>query len=146
MSASPDTLRLTDDDLYLFNEGSHLRLYEKLGAHLDTEEGTAGCRFAVWAPNARTVSVVGDFNGWKADADTLEPVGGSGIWAGFVPGVAEGARYKYRIVSRRNHARFRLDTRIRPKCRRVRSRRTRSSRDRRKRRCDARGRYPRVSP
>src|SRR5690349_14466530 len=59
-----DALALTPQDMYLFNEGSHLRLYEKLGSHPDTQNGVAGYRFAVWAPNADYVSVVGDFNGW----------------------------------------------------------------------------------
>jgi len=88
--------RLTDEDLYLFNEGSHVRAYEKLGAH-PVEGGTW---FAVWAPNAERVSVIGTFNGWEADCHPLEPRGSSGIWEGFVPGVGPGALYKYRIRSR----------------------------------------------
>jgi 1,4-alpha-glucan branching enzyme len=90
---------LTDDDLYLFNEGSHLRLYEKLGAHPAVVDGREGTHFAVWAPNARNVSVMGDFNGWSADAHPLGTPGNSGIWEGFVPGVRSGHRYKYRLVS-----------------------------------------------
>jgi 1,4-alpha-glucan branching enzyme len=88
--------RLADDDLYLFNEGSHVRAYGKLGAH--SVEG--GTWFAVWAPNAEWVSVIGEFNGWEADRHPLEPRGSSGIWEGFVPGVGPGALYKYRIRSR----------------------------------------------
>jgi 1,4-alpha-glucan branching enzyme len=88
---------LGDADLYLFNEGSHLRLFEKLGAHLATQNGVAGAHFAVWAPNAERVSAIGDWNGWERGASPLAAVGGSGIWAGFVPGAARGARYKYRI-------------------------------------------------
>jgi len=91
---------LTERDLYLFNEGTHLGLWEKLGAHPETMEGTRGVRFAVWAPNAERVSVIGSFNGWDADAHPLAPRGSSGIWEGFVPGVERGALYKYRIVSR----------------------------------------------
>jgi len=90
---------LTDDDLYLFNEGSHFRLYEHLGAHL---LGERGARFAVWAPNARFVSVVGDFNGWDATRDALRPRGQSGIWEGTVADASKGQRYKYHIVSHRN--------------------------------------------
>jgi 1,4-alpha-glucan branching enzyme len=90
---------LSDADLYLFNEGSHLRLYEKLGAHLGEVEGTRGVHFAVWAPNAARVSVIGDFNGWMPQQDELQPRASSGIWEGFVPGAGLGARYKYRIVS-----------------------------------------------
>ena len=63
---------LTDQDLYLFNEGTHLRLYEKLGAHPGTWEGEPGTHFAVWAPNAERVSVVGDFNGWNPAGDPLD--------------------------------------------------------------------------
>lgn len=88
--------RLTDDDLYLFNEGSHVRAYERLGAH-PTEHGSW---FAVWAPNAERVSVIGEFNGWDPDRHPLEPRGSSGIWEGFIPGVRPGALYKYWIRSR----------------------------------------------
>ncbi len=91
---------LTDDDLYLFNEGTHVRLHEKLGAHPMTHAGTDGAYFAVWAPNARQASVMGDFNGWNKDSHRLSPRGSSGIWEGFVPGVGVGAAYKFHIVSR----------------------------------------------
>jgi 1,4-alpha-glucan branching enzyme len=91
---------LSDDDLYLFNEGSHLRLYEKLGAHLARRGGLEGTCFAVWAPNAEQVFVMGDFNGWSKSSHPLRPKGQSGIWEGFIPGVGEGATYKYHIVSR----------------------------------------------
>ncbi len=95
-----DVSLLTEEDLYLFNEGSHSRLYRKLGAHpLAADDGTRGVAFAVWAPRARTVSVMGDFNGWAKDAHPLSARGSSGIWEGFVPGVEPGARYKYHIVS-----------------------------------------------
>ena len=76
---------LSDQDLYLFNEGTHLRLYDKLGAH-PRDDGT---HFAVWAPNASAVGVMGDWNGWDADRQPLTLRGPSGIWEGFVPGVAE---------------------------------------------------------
>jgi 1,4-alpha-glucan branching enzyme len=91
---------LTADDLYLFNEGNHIHLYEKLGSHPVTVAGTAGVFFAVFAPNASRVSVVGDFNAWQPDAHPLRPRGSSGIWEGFIAGVPEGSAYKYRIVSR----------------------------------------------
>ena len=90
---------LTPDDLHLFNEGTHFRLYERLGAHLVTFDGVQGAFFAVWAPNARDVSVIGDFNGWTPGAAPLRPAGDSGIWEGFVPGVRQGALYKYRLRS-----------------------------------------------
>ena len=91
---------LTDQDVYLFNEGTHTRLYERLGAHLATVDGRAGTHFAVWAPNADHVSVIGDFNHWQRGAHPLAPRGASGIWEGFIPGVAAGAVYKYHLASR----------------------------------------------
>jgi 1,4-alpha-glucan branching enzyme len=93
------TAELTDYDVYLFAEGTYARGYQKFGAHLEERDGVAGTRFAVWAPNARRVSVVGDFNGWKPDRNPLQPVRSSGIWEGFVPGVGPGALYKYAITS-----------------------------------------------
>ncbi len=94
---------LTDHDIYLFKEGTHFRLYEKLGSHVVESEGIKGTFFAVWAPNAESVSVIGDFNGWNAETHPLmvRP-GGSGIWEGFLPGVGQGTLYKYHIVSRLN--------------------------------------------
>jgi 1,4-alpha-glucan branching enzyme len=91
---------LTDFDIHLWAEGSHLRIYEKLGAHLAEREGTVGVRFAVWAPDAREVSVIGDFNGWRRGSHPLHPVRSSGVWEGFVAGVEPGALYKYSITSR----------------------------------------------
>jgi len=93
---------LTDHDLYLFNEGSHFRLYDKLGARVVTHAGTSGTYFAVWAPNAEQVSVIGDFNGWDKRRHRLSPKGQSGIWEGFFPGVGKGTLFKYHIVSRFN--------------------------------------------
>ncbi|MDP3880324.1 MAG: 1,4-alpha-glucan branching protein GlgB [Dehalococcoidales bacterium] len=91
---------ISDDDLYLFNEGSHFRLYRKLGAHPETVGGQPGTYFAVWAPDARMVSVIGDFNGWNRESHPLRPRGQSGIWEGFIPGIGKGALYKYHIASR----------------------------------------------
>ncbi len=90
---------LTRDDLYLFNEGTHNRLYDRLGAHPRTLGGETGYDFAVWAPNADRVSVIGDFNGWSPDAHPMARVGDSGIWDLFIPGVEKGAHYKYRVVA-----------------------------------------------
>jgi 1,4-alpha-glucan branching enzyme len=91
---------LTADDLYMFNEGTHYRLYHKLGSHPCRLGGVDGANFAVWAPNAEYVSVVGDFNHWKRDSAPLSQQGHSGIWVGFVPGVMIGTLYKYHIESR----------------------------------------------
>jgi len=93
---------LTDQDLYLFNEGSHYRLYDKMGAHLVTQKGQAGAAFSVWAPNARLVSVIGSFNSWGERSHLLQRRSDSGIWEGFVPGVQKGALYKFHIESQRH--------------------------------------------
>jgi 1,4-alpha-glucan branching enzyme len=95
-----DVSLLTDEDLYLFNEGSHCRLYEKLGAHPLGAQGMQGTHFAVWAPDAERVSVIGDFNAWNKDTHPLRPKGWSGIWEGFIPEVKKGANYKYHVASR----------------------------------------------
>jgi 1,4-alpha-glucan branching enzyme len=102
-----DVTRLTDEDLFLFNEGTHCRLYEKLGAHPTNAGGESGTSFAVWAPNAEAVSVIGDFNGWDRRSHGLRPRGSSGIWEGFIGGVGPGALYKYFIVSR--HGGYRVE-------------------------------------
>jgi len=96
----PSPYRLTDNDVYLFGEGTHYRLYEKLGAHLATEDGVAGALFAVWAPNAEEVHVIGDFNAWRPGKHRLSPRGSSGVWEGFVPGVTAGAKYKLHLRPR----------------------------------------------
>jgi 1,4-alpha-glucan branching enzyme len=94
---------LTDYDIHLFREGSHYRMYRKFGAHRVTVDGTEGVAFAVWAPNAEYVSVIGDFNSWDKDAHPLRERGdGSGVWEGFIPNLAHGRLYKYHIRSRHN--------------------------------------------
>jgi 1,4-alpha-glucan branching enzyme len=99
MSQEPATF-ITPLDLYLFNEGTNTRAYKKLGAHPIMLNGVTGTHFAVWAPSARYVAVIGDFNGWDAGQHPLRPLGESGVWAGFVPGLGPGALYKYHIASR----------------------------------------------
>jgi 1,4-alpha-glucan branching enzyme len=92
--------RLTEHDVYLFKQGNHFRLFEKLGSHPMAVDGARGTYFAVWAPNAKSVSVIGDFNGWNTGAHMLAARGdSSGIWEGFIPGVRHGCLYKYHIVS-----------------------------------------------
>jgi len=103
--AKKEATLLSEDDLYLFNEGSHFRLYEKLGAHPLTVGGKEGTYFAVWAPDAERVFVMGDFNGWNRTSHPLHPRGRSGIWEGFFPEIGKGALYKYYIVSRYNRYR-----------------------------------------
>ncbi|BAU48056.1 glycogen branching protein [Sulfurifustis variabilis] len=100
--------RFTEYDIYLLKQGNHVRLYEKFGAHPTVHEGTEGVYFAVWAPNAESVSVMGDFNGWDKAAHRLLARGDqSGVWEGFVPGVRIGALYKYHVASRYHD--FRVD-------------------------------------
>ena len=96
-----DISRLSDLDIYLFKEGNHTKLYDKLGAHMMTHKGKEGVYFAVWAPNAERVSVRGDFNNYDTGAHPLQLRGdGSGIWEGFIEGVEQGVTYKYHIVSK----------------------------------------------
>ncbi len=94
---------LSDFDVHLFKEGNHFTLYQKLGAHLETRGKESGVSFAVWAPNAESVSLIGNFNGWNKNSHPLQVRwDGSGIWEAFVPGITQGDIYKYYIESPRN--------------------------------------------
>src|SRR3954454_20075492 len=86
-SAAGSVSLLTADDLFLFNEGCHYDLWKKLGSHAARRGDVAGVYFAVWAPNAERVSVIGDFNHWQGDHHHLQPRGASGIWEGFFEGI-----------------------------------------------------------
>jgi 1,4-alpha-glucan branching enzyme len=88
---------LGESDLFLFGKGDERRIYEKLGAQLRTIDGLPGTSFAVWAPNARRVSVVGDFNQWDGRLHPMRLLGASGVWEIFIPGVGVGAHYKFEI-------------------------------------------------
>jgi 1,4-alpha-glucan branching enzyme len=90
---------LSDFDLHLLAEGNHYRSYERLGAHVVAQEGATGTAFAVWAPAAAQVSVIGEFNGWDPAANPLAPRGYSGVWETFVPAIGTGTLYKYRITA-----------------------------------------------
>jgi len=98
-----------DLDLHLFNEGTHRRLWETLGAHVRTVDGVAGTSFAVWAPNARRVSVIGDFNAWDGRVFPMRSLGASGVFELFVPGVRPGALYKYEILTPTHALRVKTD-------------------------------------
>ena len=91
---------LTDFDLYLFGEGRHERIYDKLGAHAAADGPATLTRFAVWAPNADRVSVVGPFNRWDGDAHVMQSRASSGIWELKIPGLGAGTAYKYEIRDR----------------------------------------------
>ena len=96
-------------DLHLFNEGTHRRVYQALGAHARTVDGVAGTSFAVWAPNARRVSVIGDFNAWDGRVFPMRSLGASGVFELFVPGVRPGALYKYEILTPAHALRVKTD-------------------------------------
>ena len=100
---------LGDIDLYLLGEGKHRRLFEKLGAHRMTHNGADGISFAVWAPAAREVRVVGDFNSWDGRANPMQKLGESGVWETFVPDVPDGANYKFEIVDIAGHLVLKTD-------------------------------------
>ena len=102
-----DVSLLTEQDLYFFNEGTHYRIHERMGAHIIDAGGEVGTCFGVWAPNAREVSVIGSFNQWHPKMHRLRPRGNSGIWEGFIPGVGKGALYKFHIES--NHHGHQVD-------------------------------------
>ncbi|HEX6059043.1 MAG TPA: 1,4-alpha-glucan branching protein GlgB, partial [Gemmatimonadaceae bacterium] len=96
-------------DLHLFGEGTHRKLWEKLGAHPRTLDGVAGVAFAVWAPNARRVSLIGDFNNWDGRVFPMRMLGTSGVWEIFVPGIGDGALYKFELLTREGVPRIKAD-------------------------------------
>ena len=100
---------LGDLDLHLVGEGRHEELYERLGAHVREIDGALGTSFAVWAPAARAVSVVGDFNSWDGRLHAMRVLGASGIWEIFIPGVVEGAAYKFEILTEGGDIRMKAD-------------------------------------
>ena len=101
--------RISELDTYLFAKGRHYEIYEKMGAHLAEEDGKSGTYFSVWAPNARSVSVVGDFNNWDRAAHPMQPVQQSGIWDIFVPGVKAGDLYKFAVETSQGYTVLKAD-------------------------------------
>lgn len=91
---------ITEVDRYLFNNGRHYEIFEKMGAHPKKYKGKSGMYFAVWAPHAEQIGVVGDFNSWNPEANPMQPLADSGIWEAFVPGIATGELYKYAITTK----------------------------------------------
>ena len=100
---------LGDLDLHLFGEGRHEALWRSMGCHPRVHQGTAGCSFAVWAPNARSVRVVGDFNAWDGRIHPMRMLGSSGVWELFLPGIGPGARYKFEMLTRDGHLTLHAD-------------------------------------
>ena len=112
--------QITDEDLYLFGMGDHHHIYEKLGAHLMLVDGVKGVHFAVWSPNARNVSIVGDFNAWHGGKHQMRVLGSSGIWELFIPEITVGETYKYEIKDQAGNMYLKADpygfqSEVRPK-------------------------------
>jgi 1,4-alpha-glucan branching enzyme len=100
---------LGDVDLYLLGEGRHERLWNRLGSHVIEHQGTTGTAFAVWAPGARAVRVVGDCNSWDGRQHPMRRIGSSGVWELFIPGIGHGSRYKYEILTGAGHLTLKAD-------------------------------------
>ena len=100
---------LGEQDLYLFGQGNERRIYDKLGSQLRIIDGVAGASFAVWAPNAKRISVVGDFNNWDGRCHPMRMLGPSGVWEIFIPGVSEGALYKFEVFDANSRLRIKTD-------------------------------------
>jgi len=100
---------ITEVDRYLFNNGRHYEIFEKMGAHPKKYKGKNGMYFAVWAPHAEQIGVVGDFNSWDPEANAMKPLADSGIWEAFVPGIAAGELYKYAITTKSGKILFKAD-------------------------------------
>ena len=104
-----EKMEFTELDQYLFGQGTHYDIYKKMGAHPTTQDGKAGVYFAVWAPNARSVSVIGDFNGWEKEANVMEKAGPIGVFQTFVPGARVGQLYKFYIVGMHGEELYKAD-------------------------------------
>ncbi len=104
-----ERIYISEEDQYLFGQGTHYEIYKKLGAHLSCEEGVDGVFFAVWAPNAANVHVVGSFNHWEEDAHPMTKIGAGGIWTVFVPGIGTGELYKYLITAQDGRKLYKAD-------------------------------------
>ena len=100
---------ITEMDRYLFGSGTHYDIYKKLGAHITEKDGEKGVYFAVWAPNAKSISVIGDFNNWNEEADKMEKTGDVGIFELFIPGISTGVLYKYLIESAKGEKLYKAD-------------------------------------
>lgn len=109
MASKRERVFISEDDQYLFGQGTHYEIYKKLGAHLSVEDGEEGVFFAVWAPNAQCVHVVGSFNDWNTEANVMKKLGDGGIWSAFIPGVSEGDMYKFLITTQSGEKLYKAD-------------------------------------
>ena len=110
MKTNLDVLHpITDFDLYLLGEGNHFKSYEKFGARVLDADGLQGVYFALWAPHAQVVSIVGNFNAWQTNAHPMRRIDASGVWDLFIPGLKEGAIYKYAILNPEHHWQLKAD-------------------------------------
>ena len=107
--SSREKIFISETDQYLFAQGTHYEIYKKLGAHLSKEDGVDGVFFAVWAPNAKHVHVIGSFNGWDENAHPMEKIGPGGIWTAFVPQIGTGELYKYLITAQDGRKLYKAD-------------------------------------
>ena len=96
-------------DTYLFSQGVHYKIYDIMGAHVTTHQGCKGVKFAVWAPNALSAALVGDFNHWDGRYNPMRSMGNCGVWELFIPGLAEGSHYKYEIRTQHKHIKVKAD-------------------------------------
>ena len=109
MKKDTTNIFITEFDTYLFGQGTHYEIYNKMGAHLAVKDGKDGVYFAVWAPAAREVYVVGDFNGWKAYGYDMVKISDGGVYELFVPGAKEGQCYKFLIITQEGEALYKAD-------------------------------------
>ncbi len=108
-SKKRETVFISDADQYVFGQGTHYDIYKKLGAHLSEENGEEGTYFAVWAPNAQAVHIIGSFNDWNEESHPMERLEGVGIWKLFVPGVGEGTMYKFLVTAKDGSRLYKAD-------------------------------------
>ena len=109
MGKDAEKIFISEDDQYLFAQGTHYDIYKKLGAHISCEDGVKGTFFAVWAPNAEAVSVVGNFNDWDGEKHPMKRLEGVGIWQLFIPGIGEGEMYKFLITTFKGEKLYKAD-------------------------------------
>ena len=100
---------ITEVDRYLFGQGTHYQIYDKLGAHPKTYRGKKGMYFAVWAPHAKAVHLTGDFNGWSPESTPMVPIAQSGIWECFYPGMKTGELYKFAVTTQDGRVLYKAD-------------------------------------